>query len=772
MSSTNTKNVTEIGVKSQLARLLATENIRIEHRPGVPTAAFDIVNRLLILPVWQNISEDLYDMLLLHETAHAIDTPATQWLEEIKRIAKKHHKNSVHSKLAEAAVKDFMNVIEDARIDKRQKRRYPGGKRNYVKGMAELHERDFFGIKESGKNIDEMSFIDRINIYFKGGSTFGIKFTDKEQEYLKRIEDAETFDEVIQLTDELYEKARLDQEEMQSKMKVSLVLTDSDGDGEDDDINPDDLKDFDNVEIIDAREGEGEGEDTSSETDGNDDKEGKSDKSGKEAKGESDGSDANSEKKGKKKGKITPYAHKVDETYASKPPAIDDYIPQVSTELAAAEKAKEIILDIDAHYVYVNTPRFNLDNIVDDYQKVIPQMEQSLLIMNKEDRRRYLQNFRTWKNQEKDTISFMVKEFEMRKAADTYSRINIAKTGVLDTNKLFSYKYNDDIFRRVATVPEGKNHGFVMILDWSGSMHGDLKHTMKQLFSLALFCKRVQIPFEVYLFRDAVTYHDQGCFNVWNLDTGSLHFKTFKMRNILSSRMNLNMLNRAMECLWLAGYTHLSSDPMNGTPLNQALLVSHEIVNNFQKKNRVQVVSTIILTDGGSDSCLGIINEKATPNKSGGTKYFLRDHLTSKVYPLNTHPRSLYTDGTYIFTEILKERTNSNLVGFYLFNGSYSSLAYHMSEDIVNKQETNKKWTEEGFVTCYTAGYDEYHILNVKKFGESKNELKVTGSMTQAAAVQAAAVKAFTKFSEKKMINRSLLTTFIKRISDFKKNAA
>ncbi len=85
----------------------------------------------------------------------------------------------------------------------------------------------------------------------------------------------------------------------------------------------------------------------------------------------------------------------------------------------------------------------------------------------------------------------------------------------------------------------------------------------------------------------------------------------------------------------------------------------------------------------------------------------------------------------------------------------------------MNKEETNKKWTEEGFVTCYTAGYDEYHILNVKKFGESKNELRVTGSMTQAAAV-----KAFTKFSEKKMLNRSLLTTFIKRISDFKKNAA
>lgn len=757
----------EFGVKSQLARLLATENIRIEHRPGVPTAAFDVKNRLLILPVWQNISEDLYDMLILHETAHAIDTPADGWINEIKRIAKKHHKNSIHAKMAEAAVKDFMNVIEDARIDKRQKRRYPGGKRNYVKGMAELHERDFFGIKASNKDINELSFIDRANIYFKGGTALGIKFDTKEQGYIQRMEEAETFEEVIQLTDELYEYARTNQQMMQSQAKISVVLTDGDGDGEDDDINLDDLKDFDDVEVIDKREGKGgSGDDTEEGKEG----EGKA-KSAKTEDGE-DGSNAGKDDKGDEKakqvekGKVNPFAHKADESYQLGKIVPDNYIPQVSTELAAAEKIKEIILDLDANYVYVNTPKFKLENIVDDYKTVIPQMEKNSMWISDSDIQKHRNSLRLWKNREKDTVSYMVKEFEMRKAADIHSRITVAKTGVLDTNKLHSYKYNDDVFRRSALIPEGKNHGFVMFLDWSGSMHEDLKHTMKQLFSLVLFCKRVQIPFEVYIFRDPCG-HDNGLHDQWVRETGVLHFRKFKLRNVLSSRMNLSMLNRAMDVLWLASFTNYYSDQMNGTPLNQALLVAHEIVNNFQKKNRVQIVSTIILTDGGSDNCLGITDEVTLPNKKGGSRYFLRDHVTGKVHPLSSHPRAGYNEATYLFTKILKERTQSNLVGFYLFNGGFSSLEYHLGSAKMNDEKLQKQWSSDGFVTCLTAGYDEYHILNVKKMGESKNELNVRGNMSQAAAV-----KAFTKFSEKKMVNRALLSAFIRRISDFKKDAA
>ena len=60
--------------KSILAKLLASENIRIEHQK-VATAAFNLRDRALILPIWKEMSADLYDLLIGHEIGHA--TPST-----------------------------------------------------------------------------------------------------------------------------------------------------------------------------------------------------------------------------------------------------------------------------------------------------------------------------------------------------------------------------------------------------------------------------------------------------------------------------------------------------------------------------------------------------------------------------------------------------------------------------------------------------------------------------------------------------------------------
>ena len=224
------------------------------------------------------------------------------------------------------------------------------------------------------------------------------------------------------------------------------------------------------------------------------------------------------------------------------------------TERAAQENVDTIIENSNVHYVYCTLPKPNMDLIVDDYTKVIPQMEASVARFDKSRIEESRAALTEWKRKENDTISFMVKEFEMKKSADTYARTSIAKTGVIDTNKLHSYKYNDDIFRKLAITPTGKNHGFVMVLDWSGSMAANLESTMKQLFSLTMFCKRVQIPFDVYLFR-TLSYEESmyvrakgGCFTYKN---GDLEMENFKLRNILSSRMNTATFNKAMECLWM-----------------------------------------------------------------------------------------------------------------------------------------------------------------------------------------------------------------------------
>ena len=45
--------------KSQLAKLLATENLTIQHQK-IRTAKFDTANRVLYCPIWDNMTGDLY----------------------------------------------------------------------------------------------------------------------------------------------------------------------------------------------------------------------------------------------------------------------------------------------------------------------------------------------------------------------------------------------------------------------------------------------------------------------------------------------------------------------------------------------------------------------------------------------------------------------------------------------------------------------------------------------------------------------------------------
>jgi hypothetical protein len=82
----------------------------------------------------------------------------------------------------------------------------------------------------------------------------------------------------------------------------------------------------------------------------------------------------------------------------------------------------------------------------------------------------------------------MIKEFELKKAADGYNKTQISGTGIIDTNKLFSYRYNLDVFKKNLVVPNAKSHGIIMFIDFSGSMQGNkIDATIRQMLSLIFF---------------------------------------------------------------------------------------------------------------------------------------------------------------------------------------------------------------------------------------------------------------------------------------------
>ena len=727
--------------KSQLAKLLATENITVQHSPSAKTAMFDVKNRVLILPVWREMSNDLYDMLVVHEVGHALDTPADGWMDALSDIATRVTGSA--SNKAVAAVKGFLNVIEDARIDKRQKRRFPGARRNYVKGYAELIEKDFFGTKT--KDVNSMSFIDRLNIYFKGGSMSGIKFTSEEKAMVAKVDAAETFDEVMALTEEIFAWSKSKQEQDEPETDMDDMRAKSGMSDDDDEYEfGDDQSD----------EDESEDEDSSSGSSYDDDSE---DEDEDDASDSDDADDGDGDDK------------RDDDPLDMEATKHDDDIPESETEKAWQKNQDDLVVKSDEEYVYVKIPRpVKYDQVVNDYKVVLADQRECVASFYNQDWLKLVrQELQKFKADENASISFMVKEFEMRKSADEYSRTSVSKTGVIDTNKLHSYRYNDDLFRRITTVASGKNHGFVMFVDWSGSMDIHLKKTVKQLLSLTMFCKRVQIPFEVYSFRSTTGFDvDKNRINnaFFTTKQNELNFDNFMARNLLSSRMNVAEFNDAMFHLYImACGGHLRCDSLQSTPLNECIGTADLIINRFKAQSRVQIVNTIFLTDGDSDP---ISYVHGLPSSWKKRKYILQDEITKKTYDIRRGEyayRDPYSEKsmTDLLLRVLKDRTGCNLIGFYI-----TSYGFQAAYDRVNGQhgEAYKKasadWRQNGFFGATTSGYDEYYIISQKTFDVSSGKLTIDSNMTKNKMA-----KEFIKFSEKKAVSRVLLSRFVKRIA-------
>ena len=197
--------------KSILARLLAQENLIVNH-DKVETASFDTQNRVLTLPIWNDMNGDLYDLLCGHEVGHALETPAEGWHDAIV---------DSHTKQVNTRLKGYLNVIEDARIEKKVKLRYPGLRASFYRAYAELYEKDFFGLKKHGRTVDSLNLIDRINLHFKLGSFLAVPFSEQERGIIARVENLETWAEVEALARELLDDAEDQEEQSQELPKQS-----------------------------------------------------------------------------------------------------------------------------------------------------------------------------------------------------------------------------------------------------------------------------------------------------------------------------------------------------------------------------------------------------------------------------------------------------------------------------------------------------------------------------------------------------------------------
>jgi hypothetical protein len=180
-------------IKSQLAKLLATEDLVVEHKK-VETACFNVHTRVLTLPMWEKASSTVYDLLVGHEVGHALYTPDEDWLKEHK------------------IPPQFVNVVEDVRIEKLMKRRYAGLSKTFYKGYGELAEQDFFQLED--EDITTYNLADKVNLYYKIGNFVDIPFDDfDEMPIVRMIGECETFSDVLVAAEFLYKFCKKKQQE-------------------------------------------------------------------------------------------------------------------------------------------------------------------------------------------------------------------------------------------------------------------------------------------------------------------------------------------------------------------------------------------------------------------------------------------------------------------------------------------------------------------------------------------------------------------------------
>ena len=199
-------------IKSQLAKLLATEDLIVEHKQ-CETAEFNVGTRVLTLPLWDRASNTVYDMLVGHEVGHALFTPDRDWFKEVQMPPQ------------------FVNIVEDVRIEKLMKRKYAGLAKSFYHGYEELNDDDFFGIND--EDLDSLNLADRVNLHFKIGNFVDIPFSDAEKEIVKVVDSCETFDEVLNASKVLYDYCTKANQEA-----TEQVSQDSEDGEEDPDFQP------------------------------------------------------------------------------------------------------------------------------------------------------------------------------------------------------------------------------------------------------------------------------------------------------------------------------------------------------------------------------------------------------------------------------------------------------------------------------------------------------------------------------------------------------
>ena len=768
--------------KSNLAKLMATENITVIHKK-IPTAYFDVKNRILACPTFKDdMSNELYDLFMGHEVGHALYTPY----------------EGLHSTLKQnRTLKGYLNVIEDVRIEKGIKNKYAGLRKSFYKAYDELMQRDFFGLK--GRDLQSLALIDKINLITKCGSRVSIDLNEEETEWLKKAESCKTWEDVVEVSEALYNWSKENEtRDEEDKTVTTQQVPDFEDDEEENeeegnsyDLGQDDDEDDEDEEEVGS---------SSSNEDGEDEEQEESEQIRETGKKGGDATDEN-------------FAQHDDEDGARE--ALTEHNAHNNEDMFVDENAI-IKTFIDLKKKFKQNPVENIlysyDKVLNDWRKFRGEEGTDQELLKKgETYRKYLQS----KN--KKIVSHMAKEFEMRQTAMRSLKAYTGKSGDLDMNRLAKYQIVDDIFKRVTYIPDGKNHGVNVLLDWSGSISYELEDLIEQSIILAEFCRLVQIPFRVYAFSDQIETED--AYDYASRGGKLVEFLSNEMNSRqyteMLNNMSLLMLNKFHDDVFYS-YTNLkkkrreeynkifgiyiddenawdirykpgfsgSHRPHNyrlgGTPLNHTLVGLRKFLPEFNKKYGIEKSILTVITDGyshGSDYLRESEEENADRRSQTDDSWreivnrYILDPYSNKVYPYDTrNERYGYNDFelTQNLLEWISDTCNVVVTGYFVFSkkGDFTATISDIKsdDDGYDYQERDQMWRDmkKTGVVIKAKGYNKLFLTCASTLGATGDD-ELNDDLV--GAKKSKVMAAFKRNQKGKTTSRFLTNEFIKEIA-------
>jgi len=712
-------------------------------------------------PVWKDMDGDLYDLLMGHEVGHALNTPEAGWHSAI------HDENGKPL----GKFKDFLNVIEDARIERQVKRKFPGLAKSFATAYKSLYDRDFFGIKNIDAN--KLNLIDRINIRYKMGAHIPVAFNDDERVFLVDIDNAETWDQVVDVARRVYAYCKQQKEEQKSQINNMQDLQEELQQQFEE--NQSEFQDF--TDESDDSADDSDDDSADSDEDGTPEEDSADDSDYEEDSEPNDGvQSASSEQED------------LDESTDDDPESVTD---------RNFRRREDELVNQTGEVFMIELPEAVLENIILQNKFVMDDLESFIrkqVAIN--DYGKHFISFETvaakcvrkFNTNNKKFIMHILKEFEMRKKAADYARVQTAKTGELNMRMLHNYKFTNDLFKKISVVPKGKSHGMVMYVDMSGSMDYILRNTIEQCLVLASFCRLAKIPFDVYGFSD--DHYNSSDSNIFASkkfinstenegSSGHMRNSSFHLKHLLGSTLSPTDYRRSFTNLCIVaneyhrgrGLDHNDKDHgrfdaywdesgfgLNGTPFQQTLLASRDMINNFRAKHKLDIVNVIYLTDGEGGEGIQM------PWRRNGV-YYLVDKKTKK---------KIRSEGNIqaALTQLVRDVTGCKHLGFFLASKNDVSrvckdLEYVQKIDLLQSKNFKKQFREEKCVAIPNLGYDKYFYIQSATDNIQEDEMSIDGSMSKNKMANE-----FSRSVNSKKTSRALVTQFAEEISASLKWAA